>query len=98
MPTEVGKVEPNRVLGIRTVEEYMTVNHKVWEKQMEGGGGTDLSPGYYMRKTVPPPTGGARVATLSLYIRKEADAANTPLPFYLLSNDPLPPHRVLCGN
>jgi hypothetical protein len=34
MPTDATACTPDRVLVIGTVEYYMTVGHKVWEKQL----------------------------------------------------------------
>jgi hypothetical protein len=34
MPRDVTVDRPDRVLVIGTVEDYMTVRHKVWEKQI----------------------------------------------------------------
>jgi hypothetical protein len=34
MPTDVKACRPDRVLVIGTVEDYMTVGHKVWGKKL----------------------------------------------------------------
>jgi hypothetical protein len=34
MPRNIGVVRPDRVLVVGTVEDYMTVEHKVWENQL----------------------------------------------------------------
>jgi hypothetical protein len=34
MPKNMGVFRPERVLVVGTVEYYMTVEHKVWEKQL----------------------------------------------------------------
>jgi hypothetical protein len=38
MPKNMGIVRPDRVLVVRTVEDYMTVEHKVWEKKLAARG------------------------------------------------------------
>jgi hypothetical protein len=56
---------PDRVLVISTIEYYMTVEHKVWEKQLASRGYNPTAWLIY-EEDFRSPTGGARVATLCI--------------------------------
>jgi hypothetical protein len=63
MPKNMGVVRPGRVLVVGTMEEYMTVEHKVWEKQFAARG-YDPTSWLTYEEDCGSPTLGARVATL----------------------------------
>jgi hypothetical protein len=58
MPRDVTVDRPDRVLVIGTVEDHMTIEHKVW-KDSSLRGGTTQPLGWFTRKIVDLPLGGA---------------------------------------
>jgi hypothetical protein len=80
-----------RVLVIGTVEDCMTVEHKVWENQLAARG---CDPTYWLvyEEDFGSPTRGAQVATLC--IRRGSSASRTPLPFSLVTAERLPPRSA----
>jgi hypothetical protein len=60
MPTDATACRPDKVLlVIGTVEDYMTVGHKVWEKQLFARGYDPTSWLVYEEEYGPPTRGGA---------------------------------------
>jgi hypothetical protein len=45
MPRTMYVVRSDRVLVVRTIEDHMTVEHKVWEKQLDARG---YDPNYWL--------------------------------------------------
>jgi hypothetical protein len=88
MPRNLMVDRPDRVLVIGTIEDNMTVGHKVWENQLSAWGYDPTSRLVY-DKDCGFPTRGARVATLC--IRRGSSASRTPLPFSLVAAERLPP-------
>jgi hypothetical protein len=82
---------PDRVLFICTVEYYVTVGHKVWEKQLFARG-YDPTSWLVYEEDCGSPTRGARVATLC--IRRGSSASSISLPFSLLAEERLPPRST----
>jgi hypothetical protein len=82
---------PNRVLVIGTIEDYMTVQHKVWEKQLSARGYNPTSWLLY-EEDYRSPTRGALVATLC--ICRGSSASRTPLHFSLVAAERLPPRSA----
>jgi hypothetical protein len=72
MPRDVTVDRPDRVLVIGTVEDYMTIGHKVWEKQLFARG---CDPTYWLvyEEDCGSTTRGGRVATL--FIRRGSSAS-----------------------
>jgi hypothetical protein len=69
-------------LGIGTVNGYMTVKHKVWEKKLAAWG-YDPTSWLIYEEDCGSPTRGAKVATLCIH--RGSSASRTPLPFYLVT-------------
>jgi hypothetical protein len=88
MPRNMGVVRPCRVLVVVTVEDYMTVKHKVWGKQLASRG-YDPTSWLVYEEHCGSPTRGARLETLC--IRRGSPASRTPLPFSLVAAEHLPP-------
>jgi hypothetical protein len=88
MPTDAMACRPDRVLVIDTIEDYMTVGHKVWEK-ISLRGGTTQPLGWFTKNILYPPLGRGRVATLCIW--RGSSASSILLPFSLLSAERLPP-------
>jgi hypothetical protein len=88
MPRNMVVDRPDRVLVVGTVEYYMTVKHKVWEKQLAARG-YDPTSWLVYEEDCGSPTRGSRVETLC--IRRGSSASRTPLPFYLVAAERLPP-------
>jgi hypothetical protein len=82
---------PDRVIVIGTVEDYMTVEHKVWEKQLAARG-DDPNLWLVYDEDCGSPSRGARVATLC--IRRGSSASRTPLPFSFGAVERLPPRSA----
>jgi hypothetical protein len=78
IPKNIGMVRSDRLLVVGTVEDYMTVKHKVSEKQLAARG---YDPTYWLvyEEDCGSPTRGARVATLC--IRRGSQASRTAPPF-----------------
>jgi hypothetical protein len=74
MPRIMGVVGSDRVLVVGTVEDYMTVEHKVWENQLPARC-YDLTSWLVYKEDRGSPTQGARVATLC--IRRGSSASLT---------------------
>jgi hypothetical protein len=75
MPRNMAVDRPDRVLVIGTVEDYMTVEHKVWENQLAARG-YDQTSWLVYEDNCRSPTQGSRVATLC--IRRGSSASHTP--------------------
>jgi hypothetical protein len=88
MPRDVTVDRPDRVLVIGTVEDYMTVGHKVWEKQPFARGYDPTSWPVY-EEDCGSPTRGPRVATLCIW--RGSSASSVSLPFSLLAAERIPP-------
>jgi hypothetical protein len=65
IPRDVMVDRPDRVIVIDTVEDYMTVGHKVWEKHISARGYEPTSWLVY-EEDCGSPTRGSRVATLCI--------------------------------
>jgi hypothetical protein len=91
MPRDVTVDRPDRVLVIGTVEDYTTVGHQVWEKQLFARG-YDPTSWLVYEEDCGSPTRGARVATLC--IRRGSSASSVSLPFSLLAAERLPPRSA----
>jgi hypothetical protein len=87
-----GHSETIQGLLVGTVEDYMTVEHNVWEKQLASRG-YDPTSWLIYEEDCGSPTRGARVAT-SCIIRG-SPASRTPLPFSLVRAESLPPRSAL---
>jgi hypothetical protein len=94
MPRTMDVVRSDRVLVVRTVEDHMTVEHKVWEKQLDVRG-YDPNSWLVYEENYGSPTRGSRVATLC--IRRGSSASCTPLPFYLIATERLLPWSASCA-
>jgi hypothetical protein len=79
MHRDVTVDRPDRVLVIGTIEDYMTVGHKVWENQLFARGYDPTSRLVY-GEDCGLPTRGARVATLC--IQRGSSASSISLPFF----------------
>jgi hypothetical protein len=66
MPRNMAANRPDMVLVIGTVEDYMTIEHKVWEKHLSTRGYDPTSWSVY-EEDCGSPTQGARVATLCIH-------------------------------
>jgi hypothetical protein len=88
MPMNMAVDRPDRVLVIGTVEDYMTVRHKLWENQLAARG-YDPTSWLDNEEDCGLPTRGARVATLCII--RGSSASRTPLPFSLVAVERLPP-------
>jgi hypothetical protein len=75
MPRNMAVNIPYRVLVIDTVEDYMTVKHKVWVNQLTARG-YDPTSWLVYEEDCGSPTGGSRVTTLC--IRRGSSASRTP--------------------
>jgi hypothetical protein len=65
MPRYATAGRPDRVLVIVTIEDYMTVGHKLWEKQLFARG-YDPTSWLVSEEDCGSPTWGGRVATLGI--------------------------------
>jgi hypothetical protein len=92
MPRNVAVDRPDRVLVIGTVEDYMTVEHKLWENQLASTRGYDPTYWLVYEEDYGSPTPRARVTTLC--IRRGSSASRTPLPFSLVAAECLPPRSA----
>jgi hypothetical protein len=90
-PKNMGVVRPDRVLVVGTVEDYMTVEHKVWEKQFAARG-YDPTSWLVYKENYGSPTRGARVITLC--ILRGSPASLTPIPLSLMMAERLPPRSA----
>jgi hypothetical protein len=75
MPRNMAVDRPDMVLVIGTLEDYMTVEHKVWETQLPTRG-CDQTSWLVYEEAHRSPTQGARVATLCM--RRGSSASRTP--------------------
>jgi hypothetical protein len=91
MPRNMGVVRPDRVLVVETVEDYMTVTHKVLEKQLAARG-YDPTSWLVYKEDCGSPTRGARVATLC--IQKGSPVSRTIFSFSLVATERLPPRAA----
>jgi hypothetical protein len=88
MPMDATACRPDRVLVIDTVEDYISVGHKVWGKQLFVQG-YDPTSWLVYEEDCGSPTRGARVATLC--ICRGSSASSVSLPFSLVEAEQLPP-------
>jgi hypothetical protein len=91
MSRNMGVVRPDIVSVVGTVEDYMTIDHKVWEKHLVARG-YDPTSWLVYEEDSGSPTRGARVATLC--IRRGSPASCTPLPLSLVAAERLPPRSA----
>jgi hypothetical protein len=91
LPRNTGVVRPDRALVVGTVEYYMIIEHKIWEKQIAARG-YDPPSWLVYEEDCGSPTQGARVATLC--IRRGSPASRTPLHFSLVAAEHLPPRSA----
>jgi hypothetical protein len=75
MPMNMVVDRPKRVLVIDTVEDYMTIRPKVWEKQLSARG-YDHTSWLVYEEDYGSPTRGARVETLCIH--RGSSASRTP--------------------
>jgi hypothetical protein len=87
MPRNMGVVRPERVLVVGTVEDYMTVEHKLWETQLAARG-YDPTSWLVYEEDCGSPTRGARVTILC--IRRGSPASITPLHLSIVVVERLP--------
>jgi hypothetical protein len=78
---------PDRVIVIGTVENYTTVGHKVWEKQLSARG-YDPTSWLVYKEDRGLPTRGSRVPTLC--IQRGSSASSISLPFSLVRAERIP--------
>jgi hypothetical protein len=88
MPRNMVMDRTDRVLVIGTVEDYTTLEQKIWENQFAVRRYDPTSWLTYEEDCVSP-TRGARVATLC--VRRGSSASHSPLPFSLVATERLPP-------
>jgi hypothetical protein len=90
MPKNIGIVRPGRVLLVGIVEDNMTVEHKVWEKQLAA---RDYDPTSWLisEEDCGSPTRGSPSGNTIHYIIRCSPASRTPLPFSLVMAEHLPP-------
>jgi hypothetical protein len=91
MPMNIKVDRPDRVLVIGTVEDYMTVGHKVWENQLSARG-YDPTSWLVYEEDCGSPTQGSRVATLCIQSCSSASIISPP--FSLVAAERLLPRSA----